>query len=393
MSLSKIYCMKTVMILCLLVISKESFSTDTLGNFQLKMNFSVGYKTIYCTDNARPFFSEPNTGRPLRLMVWYPAKSVKGQKTMNFGDYFSQGPSDTTYNRYFRLLNNNEISTLNRQYFAPDSLKLVEDLKQKSTYSIANAATRNGRYPVILYCLGLNDYQQENTILCEYLASQGYIVITVPQIGRSFDKPRLTLTREDLELQKSDFEFVLHHIRQYIKSADIANVIAVGHSFGGLTAFSLSLNEANNIKAVVSLDGANTVANGIKLLKEASANPYLAKCPQLNFYKTKPPVFNLSFTDSLINAKRLNIGIPKATHFDFQNWPVYLKLAGMEDKRAGGLRTTDEAIEIYFSACLIIKEFISKALNKKLDNSVLNMPAITVAKDYQVNYNKNQNDY
>jgi dienelactone hydrolase len=87
--------------------------------------------------------------------------------------------------------------------------------------------------------------------LCEYLASQGYIVIASRSLG-----PRtkaMTTDLEGLEAQAGDIAFLIGQAHA-MPQADMSRIAVVGFSWGGL-ANVLAAARDDRIRALVSLDG------------------------------------------------------------------------------------------------------------------------------------------
>ena len=53
-----------------------------------------------------------------------------------------------------------------------------------------------------------------------------------------------------------------------------------------------------------------------------------------------------------------------ATHFDFQNWPLYSVLTGVEDDRGVGARPSDQASRFFRSACRLTLHFMDYVLKR-----------------------------
>ncbi|HEY4491879.1 MAG TPA: acyl-CoA thioester hydrolase/BAAT C-terminal domain-containing protein, partial [Acidobacteriota bacterium] len=238
----------------------------------------------------------------------------------------------------------------------------------------------------ILHSVGRNDHQQASTILWEYLASYGYIVITVPQVGAGILNPRLAFAAEDVELQKQDLLFALSEVFES-PNVDRKKIGFVGHS-GGPVAGLLIAQSNPNIDALVSLDGAITEAEGREVMQAAGFDPLRIRTPILNIYRANE-THDLSFVIDLLKySDRYNIAVnPKITHFDFANWPLYSIFSDTEDPRGKPYRSAETAKEFHTAVCMLIRHFFDGMLKgqsvslqyvkgdfsvKKLDPEILN---------------------
>jgi pimeloyl-ACP methyl ester carboxylesterase len=105
---------------------------------------------------------------------------------------------------------------------------------------------------VVIYAPSLSASAFENSDLCEYLASQGFIVISSPSLG--MHSRGMTLDLEGIEAQVGDIEFLMGYLRT-IPQADPARIAVAGWSWGGMTNVFAALQDSR-IQALVGLDGA-----------------------------------------------------------------------------------------------------------------------------------------
>ncbi|MDP1723119.1 MAG: hypothetical protein Q8L85_00255 [Alphaproteobacteria bacterium] len=143
---------------------------------------------------------------------------------------------------------------------------------------------KESSYPIVIFVPGLGQERQKYTILCEELASQGYIVLSLDQpyvsnfvrfpdntkITPSFkDAWKLTLGRKDrdyryqyydlaMDMIINDIKYILDHIdalnKDHFDSAlDVHKTILMGHSFGGNVAHHLGFKDPR-IKIIVDID-------------------------------------------------------------------------------------------------------------------------------------------
>jgi Predicted dienelactone hydrolase len=136
------------------------------------------------------------------------------------------------------------------------------------------------RFPVIIFIPGLGAGRQDYTILCEELASQGYVILALDQpyvtnFVRFSDNTRIVLTLKDawkinndrdyryryyddaMQAAIADIEFMLKHFddlnHRFNGQLDVDKIILMGHSFGGNVAHTLGF-ASQHIKAVVDID-------------------------------------------------------------------------------------------------------------------------------------------
>jgi hypothetical protein len=248
-----------------------------------------------------------------------------------------------------------DLDTARRQFSPPDS-GLFERLLDTPVAGARNATLAAGRFPLVLYALGLNDYQQENTVLWEFLTSHGFVVVVVPQLGASAEAFRMRFGAEAMRLQAADLMLVAARMRAAPYVAPLSPAY-VGHSSGALAGFLAA--QAMGASGVVSLDGDLTTPSGAALLT-GDLGGRSTNFPILALHKVVPePSVTLSFVGSL-PTRNWAIGFSKATHFDFQNWALFGDLFNREDPRAGQLRDMKTGATIYRSMCRLTLAFLQE---------------------------------
>jgi hypothetical protein len=153
--------------------------------------FRVGYRVLYLRDHAKPWLSAsgtslPDPGRPIRVSVWYPASHMASSGKMKYGDYLRhEGPTE------FEVINN-ELDKNDQESWLSDLRELsppgqttFNELLSTPVAAYLNAPPARGRFPLVLYSGGKASRADDNVELGEYLASHGYVIATVPELGPS----------------------------------------------------------------------------------------------------------------------------------------------------------------------------------------------------------------
>ena len=255
--------------------------------------YGVGIRDFYLTDLDRPEIctKDKNDLRKVAFQVWYPAGKMEGQKP-----------------RPYQSLKMAEAAAhfLNWPPFANSYNVYVES----NSFSNVFAEAASQPYPVILYNHGYGGFTTVHQTVCEELASQGYVVVSVGHAYESalllkpdgdvkaFDpnneayaedngrvQERLKdqivsaenvrvmetsyrkllaespLHQESVQIWTADNQFVLRKLQEINKAdpilkgmMDLETVGIFGHSLGGATAGEMAITEPS-IKAGVNLDG------------------------------------------------------------------------------------------------------------------------------------------
>jgi dienelactone hydrolase len=114
-----------------------------------------------------------------------------------------------------------------------------------------DAAPAPGKFPVVIYAPSFGASPAENVDLCEYLASQGYLVIASPSMG--LRSRGMTDDLEGIETQAADIAFLISYAHT-LPQADVRKFAVAGFSWGGIANVFAAAKD-NRIKALVNLDG------------------------------------------------------------------------------------------------------------------------------------------
>jgi tetratricopeptide (TPR) repeat protein len=220
--------------------------------------YGVGFRVVQQYDYARSYKDKTDavTGkaylgeraRPVQTLVWYPAP--KTGTPLRYADYVRTEATDEVFARpeaevaafmaERRQLVTSKVGT-----------KQAQVLLDHRMWAVPNAPTTPGKFPVVIYAAGGGGAAHEAADLCEYLASQGYVVLASRSLGtRTKD---MNFDAEGLDTQARDIRFLLAYAHT-LPQADIGHVAAVGWSWGGL-ANALAASQDSRIDAIVSFDG------------------------------------------------------------------------------------------------------------------------------------------
>lgn len=245
-----------LIVLALLAASGANASSDFRFSNE-PGSYGVGLRIVKQYDYTRPFREryDPMTGqawagesaRPLQTLIWYPAEQAG--TPLVYGDYVRAAVSekDFTLTEAEAAKRADGWVTNSWQIGAP---RLQQEMR-RPMWAIRDAKPLAGHYPVIVYAPSFSASAHENADLCEYLASQGYIVVSSPSLGAN--SKGLTHDVAGVEAQVGDIEFLIAYARS-IEQADMGHVAVVGYSWGGISNVFAAAKDSR-IKALVALDG------------------------------------------------------------------------------------------------------------------------------------------
>ena len=192
--------------------------------------FGVGFKVSEQYDRSRTFHQAGRTSaspeaeaipRPLQILVWYPAGKSSGH-AMSFGDYGALIRTETSFGQ--------PVDQGQPQSFVDTYIHGTTDL---STWAVRDAPMDADRFPVVIYVPSLNAPAIENIELCEFLASQGFVVLASPSMGATSRSMTVDIAGANAGAQ--DISYLISFATT-LPDTNASAVAAVGYSWGGMAA-------------------------------------------------------------------------------------------------------------------------------------------------------------
>ncbi len=296
--------------------ASQAFAGLSMGQF------AVGYRQIYVRDYERGWAGIRSTlpYRPIILRLWYPAKP--GGKPMNVGAYVAQSRAPAAFQPVVDFERSYSTQSL-KNAVGHDSAQF-DALLNRPVPSSKNAPPANGSFPIVAYSLGQDDYLEENLVLANYLASHGYIFVTVPQLGSN--ERRMELFIDDpnsYEAQVRDLEAGIAAIPGALHP-DRDRVGAIGMSMGGIYALLLAMQNPG-MRCIVGLDASYM----------ATRAPYEFDQKKLSYYdplRIEIPILSAYRSDesnttedimAMTASDRYLVKFSHTIHVDFNSYPWY----------------------------------------------------------------------
>lgn len=266
---------------------------------------AVGFQVFEQYDYGRhfqpklDFEGKPNPGQsalPIQISMWYPAQATKLKK-MLFAEYRYL---DVQKNSFKPLSDQEKKDAGNGlKFLAKFGLDLdlseqqIQNILQTPTAAALNAPKQKGPFPVII--VGVDGGPGTHNVLCEYLASLGYVVLLTPSVEHTgtwqAKQPQLALAE-----RIGNLEYLLAFLRSQAL-ADPQRIGVLGSNFDGMSALLFQMKNMQ-ADAVVSLDGWEGKAGTQESLFQSpffDANKM--RVPYLTFLqdeKNPPPYLQLS---------------------------------------------------------------------------------------------------
>jgi len=274
--------MKIITLSIIILCSTYLFAQDIIWDNLDKGKYEVGFKIFSLFDSTRTLNNQKGL-RPIQISIWFPAQvSVKPQ-LMQYKDYFllstaeidfevSDALKDSSIAEYKNLLLQNGVN--GNSFDAGFNNQMIAD---------RNAIPVENKFPLVVVAQGNYHSAHHQSFLCEFLASNGYVVISTPSqtriSGQMTDNSQAV---ESADEQVKDMEFAIGSLHKF-NNIDFKNIALLGHSFGGRSILLLQMKN-QNIKCLISLDGGLGLNTAIEDIK---------KSPEFNFEKMNVPLLHI----------------------------------------------------------------------------------------------------
>ena len=292
----------------------------------------VGFRRLWELDPSRVWprstaldSLEGTIARPVRMDAWYPA-SCEASQRMPLGSYLQMEAPAHPFE---------DVVSLTRAWdeysyrgLAGDSVAF-DRLMRVDTAACLEAPAAPGRFPLVVYSAGWYNRAPDNTILAEFLASHGFVVVTVPQLNPGLWTYNFRSDALSVENQVRDLEVALGAMSSE-PVVDRRRIAAMGYSTGGDVV--LLLQGRNPlVRAVVSLDGSWTLGPDNDVLGSPFFLPDQHRMPIL---AARRPTGGMTGADQVLDsldaAFRIVVEIPGSDHGSFSDDPAQRRFLGAD---------------------------------------------------------------
>ncbi len=341
--------MRTSIILSflLLTIYNCSAQRNLMKDFDLG-SYTVGFKHEVATDFSRIYGDH---FRPIELFIWYPSGDTL-ISSMKYIDYYISRDekvlSAITLDSLISVeIANNEIKG--------DSKALLHVFKDLTTIAQKESAITDGFFPLILFAPGGNTPGRLHFMMCEYLASHGYIVVNTPSLGNA-DIIGWPFDQTGLNLQIEDMSFVINYVGQNIRQVDISKIGLFSWSVGGVSQAILSMKNSG-VDAFISIDSGIGRTYGIEMLKESIHFDYgKFNVPYLHITGAQPEIYaverSTEFYDSIPSLNKYLKLQEEFAHHHFVSTSIIASVLSGDEHLLKGYINMSQTTRIFVDAFL-----------------------------------------
>jgi len=249
--------------------SYSTFSQSVITKYLEFGSHTVGYEVIHTYDNSRSFFPKYDyygnrthnpIGRPMQISLWFPAKKNSSSQKIKYKDYIGYSSSQIDFSK---KSSHARAEAIGEFYNNIDSSKYheIEKLLNNDTNAYLNADELADDFPIILYAPPMNTSSTDNSIICEYLVSKGFIVLSVMAKGEYSLLQNRSI--RDVHAQAEDLAYLLDFAKKRYSTDKIGTL---GFSLGGLSNI-IFASKNRDVDATVSLDGSIMSQGWLDLIK------------------------------------------------------------------------------------------------------------------------------
>jgi len=299
-------------------------------------SYSVGFKYYETYDESRLYVvNSDTTSRPLLIHFWYPSDESVENSSYHFKNYIDLISLREDFNRPTSEVEGYSYNFIDayagfaKQNFGVDtSLTTQEilDFPVAAQYGVALAKSKE-KFPLIIYAPSNSKSAVQNHLICEYLASHGFMVISVGSAGKnSLNRNNL---QESILAQVNDMEFMLNYFEDSLK-INYAGLGLMGFSSGGLATTIFQMKH-ENVNAVFSLDGGQEYGAYVPLFKLEDFNLNKTNVPYCLLVNNNESFSIYPFYNSIISEGKRMFRMPYIDHNGFVSYWQFFDLCSTKN--------------------------------------------------------------
>ncbi len=218
-----------------------------------ELDHSRTYNTTFADQTA---YAQGKAPRPILINLWYPTSDRKAAGWMPHEGYFDLPKGEPRLHKlaealsaYNRDVFSQEVIGKPRSAMSEAEQRFLEQLLKTPTACLRGAVPAAGPFPLVIYHAGFGSSMEDNAVLCEFLASHGYVVL-----GSAFQEPTgQSFNVDGGSTSARDLAFLIAYARR-LPFVNWERIGLIGHSGGAHAVLMFHAQENSPVDAVVSLD-------------------------------------------------------------------------------------------------------------------------------------------
>jgi len=332
--------------------------------------YGVGFDTYKAYDDSRLYvLGEDSVSRPLLIHFWYPFQKTGESQALKFKDYidliaqredFGRSRSEIDNHSFYYIKGYSDFAKSNFGLDTSISAKFILESPVRANSSIINTDPKT-KFPLLIYAPSNSKASVQNHLLCEYLASHGFMILSVASAGpNSIVRESFT---ESTMAQVTDMEYILKFCEDSLK-IKYESLGLFGFSSGG-NAITIFQMRNKNVEAVLSLDGGQEYSTFIGLYSMQDFDLEKANVPYLSLVNNYKDFSIYPMYNSIKSTEKYICRMPYLNHNGFISYWLYFSSCSPNTIKNNSIISFE-----YLSECAL--RFFSKYLKhetKKSDNN------------------------
>jgi len=315
---------KIISLIAIVIISKQ----DCLASVMEFGPYGVGFTCYETYDDSRTYFlGEDTISRPLLIHFWFPTKKEKTGDPLTFKDYIDLISQREDFGRSKSEIDNHSFyyvkgySDFAKGQFGIDTSVSTQYLLNSPVYAKTGALVQNTGelFPLLIYAPSNSKASVQNHLLCEYLASHGFMIVSVASAGPN------SIQRENMEestmAQVLDMEYILRFCADSMKIS-YSTLGLFGFSSGG-NAMTIFQMRNTHVGAVLSLDGGQEYSEYLKLYEMPDFDLSKADAPYLALVNNYEDFSIYPLYHSIVSREKYLYRLPQLNHNGFISYWKY----------------------------------------------------------------------
>ena len=272
-------------------------------------SYTVGFKYYKTYDESRQYVvNNDTTSRPFLIHFWYPSEVNIENNSYYFKNYIDLISLREDFNKPTSEVEEYSYNFINayagfaKQNLGVDTSLTTQEILEypvAAQYGVALAKSKE-KFPLIIYAPSNSKSAVQNHMLCEYLASHGFMVISVGSAGEiSLNRNNM---QESILAQVNDMEFILNYFEDSLK-INYAGLGLMGFSSGGLATTIFQMKH-ENVNAVFSMDGSQEYGAYVPLFKLEDFNLNKTNVPYCLLINNNENFSIYPFYNSIISEEK-----------------------------------------------------------------------------------------
>jgi len=294
-----------------------------------KGTYPVGFSSYKVYDHSMKYaLGQDSISRPLLIHLWYPSRENRNSVALDYKHYIDLIAQRENYGISGTDIDNNSYNYVKAYSdFAKNNFDLDTGITTRQILA-SPVSARSGLplqindpvFPLLIYAPSNGKASVQNHMICEYLASHGFMILSVASAGPN------SINREPMQestiAQVMDMEYILDYALDSLH-VQYTSLGLFGFSTGG-NAIALFQMRNKQVSAVLSLDGSQEYSHYLGLFKMEDFDLEKMDVPYLSMVNSHEDFSIYPFFNSISSTEKNILRMPYLNHFGFvSNWRFF----------------------------------------------------------------------